>query len=130
MKRKSFDDLGPLQRSVLELVWQLEGASAHQIREQLGQTKKLAYTTVLSALQKLEKAGWLKHRAEGRVYVYSATQTRVQAGAGSVKGFLKRVFAGDVLAVFQHLIQDTDLSPQELSKLKEMIEQKEKGRKS
>jgi BlaI family penicillinase repressor len=126
MKRKSFDDLGPLQRSVLELVWQLEGASAHQIREQLSRKKDLAYTTVLSALQKLEKAGWLKHRAEGRIYIYSATQTRAQAGAGSVKGFLKRVFAGDALAVFQHLIQETDLSPQELSKLKEMIEQKEK----
>ena len=130
MKRKPFDDLGPLQRSVLELVWQLEGVSAHKIREQLSRKKKLAYTTVLSALQKLEKAGWLKHRADGRVYIYSATQTRAQAGAGSVRGFLKRAFAGDALAVFQHLIQETDLSPQELSQLKEMIEQKEKKGKS
>jgi BlaI family transcriptional regulator, penicillinase repressor len=126
MKRKSFNDLGPLQRSVLELVWEWEGASAHQIRDHLSRKKKLAYTTVLSALQKLEKAGWLKHRPEGRVYIYSATQSRTQAGAGSVKRFLKQVFSGDALAVFQHLIQETELSPEELSQLKEMIKEKER----
>ncbi len=126
MQRKSLDDLGPLQRSVLEMVWELGEASAHQIRDRLNQTKDLAYTTVLSAMQKLEKAGWLKHRTEGRTYVYRATQTRDQAGAKSVKGFLKRVFAGDALAVFQHLISEGNLSPEDLAELKQMINQKER----
>ena len=126
MQRKSLDDLGPLQRSVLEMVWELGESSAHQIRDRLNQTKDLAYTTVLSAMQKLEKAGWLKHRAEGRTYVYRATQTRDQAGAKSVKGFLKRVFAGDALAVFQHLISEGNLSPEDLTELKQMINQKER----
>ena len=126
MQRKSLDDLGPLQRTVLEMVWELEEASAHQIRERLNQNKDLAYTTVLSAMQKLEKAGWLKHRSEGRTYVYYATQTRDQAGAKSVKGFLKRVFAGDALAVFQHLISESNLNQEDLAELKQMIKQKER----
>ena len=126
MKRKSLDDLGPLQRTVLQMVWELGEASAHQIRERLNQSRDLAYTTVLSAMQKLEKAQWLTHRTEGRTYIYSATQTREQAGARSVKGFLKRVFEGDALAVFQHLIRESDLSPEELRELKQMIREKER----
>lgn len=126
MQRKSLDDLGPLQRTVLEMVWELKEASAHQIRERLNQDKDLAYTTVLSAMQKLEKAGWLQHRSEGRTYVYYATQTRDQAGAKSVKGFLKRVFAGDALAVFQHLISESNLNQEDLAELKQMIKQKER----
>ena len=126
MKRKSLDDLGPLQRTVLQMVWELGEASAHQIRERLNQSRDLAYTTVLSAMQKLEKAHWLTHRTEGRTYIYSATQTREQAGARSVKGFLKRVFEGDALAVFQHLIRESDLSPEELRELKQMIREKER----
>jgi BlaI family penicillinase repressor len=123
-KPKSLDTLGPLQRTVLETVWECEEASAHQVRERLNETRQLAYTTVLSAMQKLEKAGWLTHRAEGRKYIYSATQTRDQARAGSVRGFLKRVFAGDARAVFQHLIREGDLSAEDLQEMRQMIEDK------
>jgi len=122
MKRKSLDTLGPLQRTVLEMVWERGEASAHQIREQLNRDKALAYTTVLSAMQKLEKAGWLKHRIEGRTYVYCATQSREQAGAGSVRGFLTRVFGGDAVVAFQHLIRESDLSDDDLRAMKKMIE--------
>ncbi|MBP7053912.1 MAG: BlaI/MecI/CopY family transcriptional regulator [Phycisphaerae bacterium] len=125
MQRKSLDDLGELQRTVLETVWNLREANVHQVRERLGKKKKLAYTTVLSAMQKLEKAGWLDHRAEGKTYVYFATASRDQAGAGSVRGLLKRVFAGDAMAMFQHLIRESKLSADELGELKRLIEEKE-----
>lgn len=126
MQRKPLDDLGELQRTVLETVWNLGEANVHQVREQLARKKTLAYTTVLSAMQKLEKAGWLEHRAAGKTYVYFATTSRDQAGAGSVRGLLKRVFAGDAMAMFQHLIRESKLSDDELAELKRLIEQKEK----
>jgi len=128
MERKSWDDLGELQRAVLETVWELGEAGVHQVRERLNRRskKKLAYTTVLSAMQKLEKAGWLRHRAEGKSYVYTATRTREEAGAGSVRRFLQRAFAGDAVALFQHLIRESDLSGEELADLKRAIEEKEK----
>lgn len=129
MQRKSLDDLGELQRTVLETVWDLGEANVHQVRERLDRKKKLAYTTVLSAMQKLEKAGWLEHRSEGKSYVYTPTISREQAGAGSVRGFLKRVFEGDAVAMFQHLIRESDLSDEELSELRRMIEEKRKERK-
>jgi predicted transcriptional regulator len=128
MERKAWDDLGELQRTVLETVWELGEAGVHQVRERLNRKKKkLAYTTVLSAMQKLEKAGWLAHRAVGRSYVYTATRTREEAGAGSVRRFLQRVFAGDAVALFQHLIRESDLSSDELAELKRAIEEKEKA---
>jgi len=127
MERKSWDDLGELQRTVLETVWELGEAGVHQVRDRLNRKKKkLAYTTVLSAMQKLEKAGWLEHRAEGRSYVYTPTRTRDEAGAGSVRRFLQRVFAGDAVALFQHLIRESDLNADELAELKRAIEDKEK----
>jgi predicted transcriptional regulator len=125
MQRKPLDDLGELQRTVLETVWDLGEANVHQVRERLARKKKLAYTTVLSAMQKLEKAGWLDHRAEGKTYIYFAKTSREQADAGSVRSLLKRVFAGDAMAMFQHLIRESNLSADELGELKRMIEQQE-----
>ncbi len=125
MTRKSLDDLGELQRAVLETVWELGEANVHQVRDRLAQKKQLAYTTVLSAMQKLEKAGWLTHRAEGKSYVYLPMQTREQAGAGSVRRFLNSIFAGNAVAMFQHLIREGNLNADELGELKRLIEQKE-----
>jgi BlaI family penicillinase repressor len=128
MKKKPLDSLGELQRTVLETVWELGEASVHQVRESLARQKKLAYTTVLSAMQKLEKAGWLNHRAEGKSYVYFATQSREQAGTGSLRRFLRQVYEGDASSMFQHLIRESNLDRAELAELKHLIEQKEKER--
>ena len=129
MSGKLLDDLGELQRAVIEVVWNLGEASVHQVRKELGRKKKLAYTTVLTAMQKLEKAGWLRHRAEGKVYVYAPTRTREEAGAKSVGKFLDRIFDGDALLMFQHLMRQDKLSDTELRELRKMIDDKRKERK-
>ena len=126
MSRISIDDLGELQRAVMETLWQRGEASVHQVRDSLGDRKKLAYTTILTTLQKLEKVGWLDHRAEGKSYVYFPRRSREQAGAGSVKRFLNRVFNGDAVAMFQHLIREGDLNEDDLQHLRKMIREKKK----
>ena len=126
MSSKSIDDLGQLQRAVMEVVWHLGEASVHQVKEQLACKKELAYTTVLTAMQKLEKAGGLKHRAEGKSYVYLPTRSREQASAKSALKFIKRVFDGDAVLMFQHLIRENNLSDEELAELRKMIDQKRK----
>jgi BlaI family penicillinase repressor len=130
MSRKSLDDLGQLQRAVMEAVWQLGEASVHQVRDRLCRKRELAYTTILTAMQKLEKAGWLKHRAEGKSYVYLPTRTREEAGAKSALKFIKRVFDGDAVLMFQHLIRQSNLSDGELQQLRQMIDQKRKEMKN
>ena len=129
MSGKLLDDLGELQRAVIEVVWERGEASVHQVREKLSRRKKLAYTTVLTALQKLEKAGWLRHRSEGKVYIYAPTRTREEAGARSVRKFLDRIFDGDALLMFQHLMRQDKLSDAELTELRNMIDDKRKERK-
>jgi len=85
MSGKLLDDLGQLQRAVIEVVWELGEASVHQVRKRLACKKKLAYTTVLTAMQKLEKAGWLRHRTQGKsLYLYTDAnprRSRSQLGA-------------------------------------------------
>jgi BlaI family penicillinase repressor len=126
MSGKLLDDLGQLQRAVIEVVWELGEASVHQVRKELAPKKKLAYTTVLTAMQKLEKAGWLRHRTVGKIYIYSPTRTKEQAGEKSVRKFLERMFDGDALLMFQHLMRQSKLTEEELGELRKMIDEKRK----
>ena len=81
MARGSIDKLGALQKAVMEAVWELGEATVQQVRDRLGREPLPAYTTVLSVMQKLEKAGWLSHSAEGRSYLYRPVRSREEAGA-------------------------------------------------
>jgi predicted transcriptional regulator len=128
MSRRSLDDLGELQKSVIEAVWGLGEATVQQVRDRLDREPPLAYTTVLSVLQKLEKAGWLTHRAAGRSYVYRTTRSREEAGSLSLRSFMNRVFQGDPLRLFQHLIDDEGLSDGDLAALRKMIDARRKER--
>ena len=112
MARKSIDDLGALQKAVMERVWELGEATVGQVRDRLERDPEPAYTTILSVMQKLEKAGWLTHRAEGRGYVYFPTRSRDEAGTSTLRTFIDRVFRGDPLLLFQHLLDDEELSAQ------------------
>ncbi|MCZ6445592.1 MAG: BlaI/MecI/CopY family transcriptional regulator [Planctomycetota bacterium] len=128
--RKLFDELGSLQRAVMEVVWEKGEASVSDVRRALGRSKRSAYTTVLTVLQKLEKAGWVKHRSEGRTYIYSAKRSREDEGARSLKGYLDRVFQGDPLVLFEHLMDDYRLDDETLTALRKMIDDKRRERES
>ena len=124
MTRKQLDELGSLQQQVLETLWALGEATVEQVRGALPGDRQPAYTTVLSVLQKLEKAGWVGHRSEGRAYVYAATRSREQAGSSALWKFVDGVFRGDPLLLFEHLIDDERIDADDLSRLRAMIDER------
>ncbi len=126
MSGMSLDDLGELQKQVMEIVWELEQATVHQVRKALGRKKLPAYTTVLSIMQKLEKAGWLNHRSEGRAYIYFPRQSRQNVGRKSLRQFVNRVFGGDALVMLEHLLDDEQLSVSDLAEFRRLIDKRKK----
>jgi BlaI family penicillinase repressor len=125
MSRRAVDDLGELQKAVLEVVWTLGEATVNQVKSKLC-PRKPAYTTVLSVMQKLDKAGWLTHREEGRTYVYRPTMSRAEAKRSSLRQFINRVCAGDPMAMFQHLLDAQELTVGDLTELRKMIDKRRK----
>ena len=128
MTKKSLDHFGDLQRAVIEVVWELGEASVRQVWKRLCRKKELAYTTVLTAMQRLERAGWLKHRVEGKKHIYLPTRTRAQAGVGSVRKFIQRMFDGNALMLFRQLVEEGELNDDELKELQLIINKKREDR--
>lgn len=123
---RSFNTLGELQKAVMEALWAAGDAGVQAVRDRLDRGNELAYTTVLSVLQKLEKLGWVKRRREGRSHVYRAARSRDEEGVRSVRKIVEDVFGGDRLRLFQHLIDDEKLTPDEMNALRDMIARKRK----
>jgi len=128
MSKRPLDQLGKLQRAVAELVWEMGEATVRQVWERLCPKKDLSYTTILAAMQRLEKSGWLRHRTEGKSNVYMPTRTRKQAGVRSAQNFVERIFDGNALLMFRHLVEEDELSDEELQELQKLINRKRKER--
>jgi predicted transcriptional regulator len=76
MARLAPHGLGPLQAEVMEIAWERGEVTVTQVMDVIAARRSVTYTTILVAMQKLAKSGWLKHRSEGRAYVYSPSRTR------------------------------------------------------
>lgn len=68
--------LGELERSIMELLWATDDwMSAYDLQEQLAD-RKLAATTILTVLSRLEKKGFVARSRDARPHRYSAAATR------------------------------------------------------
>ncbi len=84
--------LGPLERRVMELLWVGGELSVQDACDRFGPV--IAYTTVMTTLDRLFKKGLLTRRKQGRAYLYSAATTREEfdrrVTADVVDGLLER----------------------------------------
>lgn len=84
--------LGPLESEVMELVWQRGECNVRQMVERLPQA--LAYTTVMTTLDRLYKKGLLERRKHQRAFVYSARVSHAQWLRRRAGEFVASLFAG------------------------------------
>lgn len=126
MNRRTMRGLGALQEEVLELVWERGEATVAEVVAQLEKRRPVAYTTVLVALQKLEKKGWIEHRAQGRAYVYLPRKSRAESQAGLLGEMLHSVFGGDPTLLVTQLLDSHPWSEAELNEVKKLIELRRK----
>ena len=103
MEKKTFYDLGQQQQRILETVWNRGGATVREVWETISPNRRLAYTSVLSAMQKLERTGWLRHDQVDRSYVYRATRPREVATLEAARKFVDLVYDGDTFAMLRQL---------------------------
>jgi len=108
---------------VARAVWELGEASVGQVHDLLAARMTIDYSTVQTYLRRLETKGYLKTRREGRNKVY-----RPRIGAGQViretiDDLLDRLFDGEPLALWQHLIRDRGITAEETRQLRRLLEQ-------
>ncbi len=126
MVKRSVHGLGSLQAEVMEIVWALGEATVAQVAERIGKRRQVTYTTVLVAMQKLDKKGWLSHRAAGRAYVYQPVKSREAAHTGVIREILANAFEGDPRLLLSHLLDGHPMSDAELADLRKLIDARRK----
>ncbi|MCH8921736.1 MAG: BlaI/MecI/CopY family transcriptional regulator [Planctomycetes bacterium] len=127
-KKRSWSGLGELQTEVMEMVWDQGEATVTQVHKKILQRREITYTTVLVAMQKLEKKGWLAHRREGRAYVFLARRSREEVCGSLLQDVLKHAFFGRPGLLVSQLLDGQPMSDSDLADLRKLIDDHQKDR--
>jgi BlaI family penicillinase repressor len=120
--------LTELQLEIMNVLWKRGEASVGDVRELLKPGRDLAHTTVSTMLSRLEKKGLVRHRVEGRQYLYAPAveAARVQRSVMSDwSDVMDRLFGGDVTDAVSHLLAASDVNADDLARVRKLIERKE-----
>ncbi len=119
------NSLGSLERAVMQLVWTGREISVRDAFEKFGEN--VAYTTLMTTMDRLYKKGLLTRRKAGRAFMYSAAASRTEIeGAVAtelVQSLLKR--DGEPLPVLSSLVDAvSDRDRALLTELERLIREK------
>jgi len=125
--RDEIGDLTAVQMALMRLVWERGELRAADARNAVSAKRPMALTTVLTLLHRLEKRGWLTHRIEGRTHVYRALRDR-ETSVRAILGRLRDLaFGGSTEGLVASLLDEGDVTTDELRRLRARIEALEKG---
>jgi predicted transcriptional regulator len=85
--------LGGLERRAMQAIWRGGEQSVREVHEAFA--GELAYTTLMTTLDRLFRKGLLTRRKQGRAYVYSARVTPGEFRQGAARGLLRHLLGQD-----------------------------------
>src|SRR5215469_13398612 len=122
MAKREKEKLTGLELQIMQVIWRQGPSNVSAVQDGLEQ--KLAYTTVQTMLNILQKKGKLKRRLRGRAYVYSAAVTEEKALGHAVRDLVDRMFGGSSEELVMSLIKSKQLDAKKIAALSKRLEQK------
>ena len=108
----------------MKILWGRGEAAVGDVQDAIG--KDLAYVTVATMLRRMEAQGLVKHRVEGRTFIYKPQVAEDAVTKGMVSDLVNRLFFGSLPALVNHLLSSRDVSQEELSVLEKLIAERKR----
>src|SRR5438094_4758649 len=111
--RKPQPTLTTQELAIMKVVWRLGTATVRDVYEELLETRRIAYTTVMTMMNILETKGYLKKEKDERAYRYKPARPERAVISSMVHEFVNRVFDGARRPLLLHLVKDSRLTAKE-----------------
>lgn len=113
--------MGELERAVMDLLWAGDAAeqTVREVHHALAAERDIAYTTVMTVLDRLAKKGLVEQRRDGRAYRYAAAGSREALTADLMRATLEEFAVDDRRAALVRFVDGA--SDDELAALREAL---------
>ena len=115
-----------LELQIMQVLWN-KGPSTVQAVQQSFPGEPLAYTTVQTMLNILQRKGKVTRKLLGKAYEYRPLLSRDKALREAISDMLDRMFGGSVEALLMSLVKSSQLDADKLAKVQKLIESQEQA---
>ena len=111
----------------MKVVWRLAQATVRDVYEDLLTRRRIAYTSVMTMMNVLERKGHLRKTQQDRAYLYVPTAPQKRVLSAMVGEFVDRVFNGSTKPLLQHLVEDERLTDEDVREIQRLLKQRKAG---
>lgn len=126
MARKPSPTLTEAELRLMNIIWDLGPATVNDVLQELPREEPLAYSTVLTTMRILENKGYLRHKKQGRAFVYHPVIGQSEARQSALSHMMSRFFNDSPELLMMNLIEQEGLDAKDLERLKKMIQENDK----
>ena len=120
--------LAERESELMQVLWEHGPSTVGEVQERL--KDQLAYTTVLTILQKLEKKGYVRYEEPGWSHRFVAAISGENAQRSAVRNLAARLFKGFAALLLTQIISNENLSEEDLKRTRRLIEARQRGDKT
>jgi predicted transcriptional regulator len=106
---------------LMKMLWSRGESAVSDLVAAMPEGETLAYTSVLTTIRILEQKGYVRHRQEGRAFLYNPCVEEHEAGRSEIRHMMQRFFGNSRERLLLSLLGDEEIDPEELRRLKEAI---------
>jgi predicted transcriptional regulator len=95
--------LTPLELDIMKAVWGNPPVTVREVQETIRPTRNLAYTTVMTIMDRLRQKGFLTRKLESRTHMYLPAIAYGDVRDEAVKALINSFFDGDETGLLEFL---------------------------
>jgi predicted transcriptional regulator len=116
-------DLGEAELEVLKVLWDEGPLPVREVMNRLhGRGRRVAYTTVLTFLTRLEQKGFVKADKSEMAYIYQPTVSRDGVAKSRLRSFLQQLYDGAAGPLVLQLIREESFTEDEIAQLQKLLD--------
>lgn len=119
--------LSPAEWDVMKVLWEDGPLDARRVYDTLSGDKEWAYQTVKTLLSRLVAKGAVDYEQVGNAYLYRANVLREEMTRREVRSVFDRVVGAAISPVLAHLIDEADLTSDDIKHLQQLLGEKKQG---
>src|ERR1022692_1810352 len=118
--------LGTVQLRIMRVLWDEGEATARQITDAMSVTRPIAHSTVQTLLRQLAAKKAVTYEKRDRTFLFRPLVAEADVSRSAAHDLLSRVFQGSISGLVGHLLDNEPIPPDELARLRALVDAKSK----
>jgi predicted transcriptional regulator len=106
---------------LMKMLWTRGESAVSDLVAAMPAGEPLAYNSVLTTIRILEQKGYVRHRQEGRAFLYCPCVEETEASRSEIRHMMQRFFGNSRERLLLSLLGDEEIDSEELQRLKDAI---------